>query len=396
MKNEPNIKLSLQQILQQHSNLTKAHFNGYQRNVLRRLEHCKTAYMGGHWQACTSCGNLQKHYSSCGNRHCPQCQGANRERWILEREYDLFDVPHHHVTFTIPSELRSLFYHNQKELYHLLFKSMWATLCSFSKDPRSRLQAEIGVISILHTWTQKLEYHPHLHCIVPSGGLSNGQWKYKHGKFLFSVKALSVVFKNKLCDAIKTMHNAGVIVNKQGLNPDEFAQFIAQVRNKKWVVNSKPGFAGRASVLEYLGRYTHKIAISNYRLVSLKDGRVTFTFRDRKAGDVKKVMSLTVEEFIQRFSWHILPKGFIKIRHYGLFSTRTKQTKLAMVRTSLGESQKPKPDKLTIAEVIFQTTGRNIHLCPCCKEGVMVVVKKIPPARGSPNALLKTVNASWL
>jgi len=171
---------------------------------------------------------------------------------------------------------------------------------------------------------------------------------------------------------------------------------MARVRNKKWVVNSKPGFAGRASVLEYLGRYTHKIAISNYRLASLKDGRVTFTYCDRKAGDVKKVMSLIVEKFIQRFSWHILPKGFIKIRHFGLFSTRTKQTKIALVRASFGEKQQSKPAKLTIAEVIFQTTGRHIHLCPCCKEGFMVVVKKIPPARGSPNALLKTVNASWL
>ena len=183
MKNKAQIKLTLQHILQQRLTTT---LNSYQVQVFTRLQHCKTAWMGGHWQACTSCGSMQQHYNSCGNRHCPQCQGANRERWILEREYDLFDVAHHHITFTVPRELRSLIYQNQKLLYHLLFKSMWGTLCSFSKDPRSRLQAEIGVISILHTWTQKLEYHPHLHCIVPVGGLMyNGQWKSKKGKFLF-------------------------------------------------------------------------------------------------------------------------------------------------------------------------------------------------------------------
>ena len=171
--------------------------------------------MGGHWQACDVCGVTQKHYNSCGNRHCPQCQGANRERWILAREYDLFDVPHHHVTFTVPRELRSLIYQNQKLLYGVLFRSMWATLCTFSKDKRSRLEAEIGVISILHTWTQKLEYHPHLHCIVPAGGLTaSGKWKHKDSKFLFSVKALSIVFKHKFLDELKTMYKSGILVNK--------------------------------------------------------------------------------------------------------------------------------------------------------------------------------------
>jgi hypothetical protein len=338
---------------------------------------------------------MKQHYNSCGNRHCPQCQGGNRERWILEREYDLFDVTHHHVTFTVPQELRRLIYQNQKLLYDLLFKSMWATLCSFSKDPRSRLQAEIGVISILHTWTQKLKYHPHLHCIVPVGGLTaSGQWKTKKGNFLFSVKALSTVFKNKFCDGLKTLHNAGVLDDNSSHSKRGFEQLITKLYQKQWVVNSKPGFAGKSSVLEYLGRYTHKIAISNYRLIRYENGMITFSYRDRKAGDIKKVMSLPVDEFIQRFSWHILPKGFIKIRHYGLFSTRTKRVKLALVAKALGQHPMPKPPKRTIAEVILQTTGQNIYSCPDCKTGLMVMVKEIPPVRGSPFVWARLISTS--
>jgi hypothetical protein len=274
---------------------------------------------------------------------------------------------------------------------------MWDTLCSFSKDKRSRLEAEIGVIAILHTWTQQLEYHPHVHCIVPAGGLTaSGHWKHKDGKFLFSDKALSIVFKNKFIDQLKTVHKAGNLVNQHPMSPLEFDQFIARLGRKKWVIKSKSGFAGRASVLEYLGRYTHKIAISNYRLLRLKNGQVTFTYRDRKAGDVKRIKSLPVDEFIKRFSWHILPKGFIKIRHYGLFSTRVKQVKLAQVRQALGEVAKKKPVKLTIAEVIYQTTGKQMYLCPVCKEGTMVNTQEIRPARGSPNRLINSTLTRWL
>lgn len=383
LKNEPKVKLTLQHILKNHRFETLP-VNAYQKQVLQKLVDCKTQQLGGHWQVCTDCGQLEKHYHSCGNRHCPQCQGANRERWILEREFDLFDVPHYHVTFTIPRELRGLFYQNQKLLYDLLFRSMWDTLCSFSKDPRSRLQAQIGVIAVLHTWTQQLEYHPHLHCIVPAGGLTaDRKWKSKDKKFLFNVKNLSTVFKTKFCQGLKKAHSTGVLVHKK-IKPRSFDQFINGLLQKKWVVNSKPGFVGKSSVIEYLGRYTHKIAISNYRLISLKNGRVYFSYRDRRAGDIKKVTSLPIAEFIQRFSYHILPKGYIKIRHYGLFSTRTKKVKLAMVREALQQAELLKPAKLTIAEVILQTTGCDIHLCKQCKQGRMVIVQEIPPARGSP------------
>ena len=279
----------------------------------------------------------------------------------MEREYDLFDVPYHHVTFTVPAELRGWFKMNEKVLYNVLFASMWDTLLSFSKDKRSRLQADIGVISILHTWTQKLEYHPHLHCIVPSGGLTpDGKWKVKSGKFLFSVKSLSTVFKAKFCQALKKLYEQNKFQFNKLTNPNDFDQFIKNIKRKKWVVNSKPGFNGKQSVLEYLGRYTHRIAISNYRLLKLSDGQVTFSYRDRKAGDLKRVMSLPVKEFLSRFSQHILPRRFVKIRHYGIFSSRIKKEKLVLVRTALNQPQQQKQEKLTLEEVILKTTGKDI------------------------------------
>lgn len=389
--------LTLQHILNEHLDTLNHEglFNGYQNKILRALKQCKTAALGSHWEACDSCGVVKEHYNSCGNRHCPQCQGANRERWLLERDYDLFDVPYHHVTFTVPAELRGVFKWNKKELYNILFTSMWGTLLSFSKDKRSRLMADIGVISILHTWTQKLEYHPHLHCIVPAGGLTAARkWKTKPGKFLFYVKTLSTVFRGKFCDALELLYKQDELRFKQEVTPDEFARFIQQLKTKKWVVHSKPGFKGKQSVLEYLGRYTHKIAISNYRLLKLSNGQVTFSYRDRTAGDVKRIMSLPVKEFLYRFSQHILPKGFVKIRHYGIFSTRIKQEKLALVRKALNQAQPPKKEKLTLAEVILKTTGKDINVCTCCKEGIMRVVKIIPAPRGSPRKFPKTKQGS--
>jgi len=320
--------LSLQHILDSHFQqlCDQGVFNAYQRRVFHALRKCKTPSLGEHWQACDHCGEVKVHYNSCGNRHCPQCQGVKREQWILQRDHDLFEAAYHHVTFTVPASLRGIFKMNEKELYNLLFESMWFTLSTFAKDPRSRLMAQIGIISILHTWTQRLDYHPHLHCIVPAGGLTvAGKWKYNSAKFLFSVKALSVVFKAKFCQGLVHLYQKGLLKDNRNL------AFVQQLKKQQWVVHSKPGFRGKASVLEYLGRYTHRIAISNHRLISLADGLVTFSFRDRRAGDIKRAMSLKVETFLQRFAQHILPKGFVKIRHYGLFSTRVKKEKLALV-----------------------------------------------------------------
>lgn len=382
--------LTLQDLLAGHLHELSAQglINSYELRILSALKACRTAALGGHWQACESCAEIKVHYNSCGNRHCPQCQGANRERWLLEREYDLFDVPHHHVTFTVPFELRALFKRNEKLLYNLLFKSMWETLRSFSQDERSRLQAQLGTISILHTWTQQLDYHPHLHCIVPSGGLtSDGRWKAASGKFLFSVKALGQVFRGKFCQGLRELKSK--LKLSGGITKSNFDWFLKQLKEKPWVVNSKPGFKGKESVLEYLGRYTHKIAISNYRLLKLSDGLITFSYRDRAKGDVKRVMSLPLKEFLLRFKQHILPRGFVKIRrgghpHYGLFATRVKQEKLAQVREALGEKQKQKLQKLSLQQVILKTMQQNIYQCKSCRQGNLVVIKVLPPSRGSP------------
>ena len=384
-------RLTLQHILDQHLELLieEGLFNSYQSRILRALRACKTSALGEHWEACDHCGVLKVHYNSCGNRHCPGCQGAKREKWLLEREQDLFDVPHHHLTFTVPQQLRIWFKMNQKKLYDLLFTSMWETLLSFSQDPRSRLEAQIGVISILHTWTQKLEYHPHLHCIVPSGGLlANGEWKVKSGRYLFHVPSVSVVFKNKFCDGLGKLYRKGSLRFRQELSPHEFSRFIQHIKRMKWGVNSKAGFNGKASVLEYLGRYTHKIAISNYRLLKLDNDQVTFTYRDRRAGDIKKVMSLPVRKFLLRFAQHILPRRFVKIRHYGFLSTRVKKVKLPKIREALNQPPAAKKEKLTVADVIKQTTGKDITLCSSCKEGRMRTIKIIPRPRGSPSKLI--------
>ena len=380
-------KLTLQQILNEHLKnlILEDKFNSYEVRILQALKACKTAKLGSHTEACDSCGVVKVHYNSCGNRHCPGCQGANRARWLLEREYDLFDAYYHHVTFTVPAELRTLFKWNKKLLYNVLFSSMWATLLSFSKDPRSRLEAEIGVISILHTWTQKLEYHPHVHCMIPSGGLTTeGNWKPISSKYLFNVKNMSLVFKNKFCDALKVLHESGVLKYPKSLSSVNFLDFITSLRKKNWVVNSKAGFKGKQSILEYLGRYTHKIAISNYRLIKLENGIITFSYRDRKAGDIQRVMRLNVADFLKRFTQHFLPRYFIKIRHYGIFATRVKKQKLALIRKSLKQAEPSKKQKLSAAEVVLQTTGVDVQLCSTCKQGKMVVLKTTPPTRGSP------------
>lgn len=384
-------KVTLQHILDQHldSFIEEGLFNTYQIRILKALQFCRTEALGGHWQVCGSCGTLKVHYNSCGNRHCPSCQGVNRERWISERNHDLFDVPYHHLTFTVPQQLRVWFKMNEKQLYNLLFSSMWETLLSFSKDPRSRLQAKIGVISILHTWTQKLDYHPHLHCIVPAGGLlESGKWKAHSGKYLFSVKALSIVFKHKFCHSFAKLYQKGSI-RLGDVDSIELEKFVEELKKLNWGVHSKPGFRGKDSVIEYLGRYTHKIAISNYRLLKLEHGKVTFSYRDRKKGDIKKVMTLAVKEFLLRFVQHILPKRFVKIRHYGIFSARVKKQALKLICEDLNQSLPIKQEKLNAAQIIEQTTGIDISICSHCQEGQLITIKIIPRSRGSPDKQVK-------
>ncbi|MCP4052542.1 MAG: IS91 family transposase [Mesoflavibacter sp.] len=369
------------------------HITYDQLKVINHITKCRTAAMGGHWKACKVCGVLKVHYSSCGNRHCPSCQGVNKEKWIMEREYDLLPVKYFHVVFTIPSQLRLLFMQNKKLLYSLLFKCSWQTLAEFAADPRQKMEGKIGSIAILHTWTQKLIYHPHIHFIVPEGGIDKyDQWKKSKGSrdFLFHVNALAAKFRGKLLHNINELYvnnelrlNGKLSVLK---NKKQFLSLKDSLYKLKWVVNCKEPFNGPSSVLEYLGRYTHKIAISNYRILDIDDKGVTFSYLDRNDNDKKKSLWLNGEKFIQRFLWHVLPKGFTRIRHYGFLSCRVKKDMLPLIRKLLNHPEPGKKPKLTIRDVMFKKWGIDTNICNECKEGIMMVVEEIIAIRGSPAA----------
>lgn len=332
--------------------------NSWQLRTLSAIKNCRTLAMGGRVEQCDSCGKRHLFYNSCRNRHCPSCQGHKREEWIQAREAELLPVPYYHVVFTIPSELNTLALHKPKQLYSILFKTAWATLKQFGKTEGLQL----GMISILHTWGQNLSLHPHLHCIVPSVGLkANGksQRAGKNKKFLYPVKAMSKVFRAKFAAELRGSH-----LGDQSLYDKLFS--------KSWVVYAKRPFASPKSVIEYLGRYTHKIAISNFRIKRITNTHVSFTYKDYKSGGTKKLMSLTHKEFIRRFAQHILPKRFIRIRHYGLLSSKHKRKTLPDLQKSFGVKSLAKYQTKTLQ-------GR----CPTCKKGKLKVILEFD-SRGPP------------
>ena len=364
-----------------------------QQNVMSSIRNCRTAILGGHWQACQSCGNIEKHYNSCGNRHCPSCQGVNKERWILERSYDLLPIKYFHVVFTLPSELRDLFYQNQQILYKLLFQCSWETLKDFAADKRQHMQASLGAISILHTWTQKLILHPHIHCIVPSGGIDkNGQWKKSKGsdEFLFYVPNMALKFKGKFLDKLYRLYLNKELNLKGKLktiaSKHSFYEYKNMLYNKRWVINCNEPFKGPESVLEYLGRYTHKIAISNYRIIHIdqKSKEITFSYLDRNDENKKKQLTLPAHKFIRRFLQHVLPRGFVRIRHYGFLASRMKKKSLKQVRAFLNAPDPGEKPKLSVREVMILTLGIDPLLCRVCKVGEMVTFKTMPRNRGRP------------
>ena len=363
-----------------------------QQKLIRDISECRTHILGGHWTACTACGNLKVHYNSCGNRHCPGCQGVNKEKWILERKYDLLPVKYFHVVFTLPGQLRSICYQNKKLIYSLLFSSAWETLDDFSKDPKQKLQARMGMIATLHTWTQKLLYHPHIHCIVPAGGIdAAGNWlsSKSKGDFLFHVTALAQTFRGKFMERLVKLHKQKKLTLEGKIAHLEQAYDFWMLKKKlyeiNWVVHTEKPFLNPDSVIEYLARYSHKIAISNYRIKAIGENSVTFSYLDRSNKNKKESMTLSADKFISRFLLHVLPRGFSKIRHYGFLATRVKQRYLPLIRKSLGmKPQGPKP-KYTIKDVLRITKGIDPDLCQVCKEGLIVCIRELPRLRGSPN-----------
>lgn len=352
------------QLLQQHwlPVQQSSSYNTWQLRTLNAIRRCRTVALGSHVDGCTSCGHLRISYNSCRNRHCPKCQGTLREKWIQAREAELLPVPYFHVVFTLPDTLNKLCLYKPAVLYGLLFSTAWSVLNDFAKDHK-HLGAQTGMISILHTWGQTLTLHPHLHCIVPAGGLTkDGKWKTAktNGKYLFPVKAMSKVFRSRFIDALKEQL------------PDQMDKpFINQLYKHNWVVYAKRPFTGAYSVIEYLGRYTHKIAISNHRITDITSDTVTFRYKDYKHGSVKKEMQLDAMEFIRRFSMHILPKCFVRIRHYGICSSTSKQACASTIKAQL-------PPIIQEAALVIRpvTVLYNPKECPCCKKESMETIMR--------------------
>lgn len=365
------------------------------RNILKAMsaiESCRTAKLGGHVDECDACGHVRISYNSCRNRHCPKCQTMAKERWLENRKKDLLPVGYFHVVFTIPEELNSVTLFNQKELYSILFKAASETLIELAKDIKY-LGADIGFISILHTWGQNLKNHPHIHCIVPGGGLSfdGSRWIDSRKDFFIPVKVLSRKFRGKFLFYLKRAYYdkklkfAGSI--KYLNDKYEFQCFKDNLYNKEWIVYCKPPFQNAEHVLEYLGRYTHRVAISNNRIVKFEEGFVTFKWRDYKDSNKQKLMKVTAEEFIRRFLMHILPSKFVKIRHYGILSNRNRNLKLKKCKALTGSlllKSEGSIEKLTAAELLLKLTGKNINQCPCCKIGKMVGKDRLIPRICSP------------
>lgn len=350
--------------------------NAWQLRTLGAIKRCRTADMGGHIDACTSCGTIQISYNSCRNRHCPKCQTKERENWIAAREAELLPVPYFHVVFTLPDKLNQIALHKPKEVYDALFESAWATINVFGHDVK-HIGAQTGMISVLHTWGQTLSLHPHVHCIVPGGGLTKcGKWKAARskGKYLFPVKAMSKVFRAKYVEVIK---------QKLG-NLDK--KVVDQLFKKDWVVYAKRPFQNVNSVIEYLGRYTHKIAISNHRIKAIEDNKVTFSYKDYRKDGCKQEMTFEAMEFIRRFSMHVLPKGFVRIRHYGILSSTSKVKCIEIIKSQI-------PVKLITKIELRKIEIYNPKICPHCKTETMIQIE-ILPKRGPPkfNCQIQNIN----
>lgn len=354
-------------------------------NVVNALQACHTSQLGGHIYRCDSCAHEKISYNSCRNRHCPSCQAVARVQWVDNRIKELLPVPYFHVVFTIPAKLNPFALRNKAPFYNVLFRAASETLQAFAKDPR-HLGAEIGFTAILHTWGQNLLDHPHLHCVVPAGGLAGDRWKNcPYGKFLFPVKAMSAMFKGKFLDFFKAAVDRKEILFHGTLAPLEepanYRSLMNELYAANWVVYAKPPFAGPEAVLKYLGRYTHRIAIANSRIVELTDTTVSFTWKDYADGNKRKTMTLTHGEFIRRFLMHVVPSRFVRIRYYGFLSQAAKKEKLTLCKKALGvKISKPLSDdidKKTWDLLLKELCGKDALKCPCCGKGRLVPYREI-------------------
>jgi Putative transposase/Transposase zinc-binding domain len=354
-----------------------------QRRVMTAIEVCRTAVLGGHLEQCDHCGHQRNAYNSCANRHCPKCQSLARAKWLEDRQSELLNTQYFHVVFTVPEEISTIAYHNKRQVYGILFRAAAETLRTIAADPK-HLGAQIGFFAVLHTWGSNLLHHPHLHCVVSGGGLSadGSQWICCRNGFFLSVRVLSRLFRRLFLEQLCNAFDAGNLEFFSSLkslqDPSAFRNYLAPLREVEWVIYAKRPFAGPEQVLDYVGRYTHRVAISNNRLLDIAEGKVSFRYKDYRHEAQQKTMTLQAEEFIRRFLLHVLPEGFQRIRYYGFLANRYRQQKLARCRDLLDTSQ-PEPAASKVnndyRDRYEELTGSSLWQCPVCHQGRMLIIK---------------------
>jgi hypothetical protein len=363
----------------------KMHSLSYkQMKTMYHIQVCRSSRLGGHIEQCNECGFERNAYNSCRDRHCPKCQTMVKEQWINDRKAEVLPCGYFHLVFTLPHDLNPIILCNRKVCLHILFRAVNETLQAFAKDPQWRLEGRLGLIAVLHTWTQTLMDHFHLHCLIPAGALAftKDRWTPSGDSYLFKIESLAKEFKNRyLRYFLAAYHNKELIFpgkTAEFESQQEFAQLLRSLSKAKWIAYAKRPFGGPEQVIEYLGRYTHRVAISNNRILSIDKGKVTFTYRDRERNNEIKTMTLNADEFIRRFLLHILPRGFMKIRYFGFLSHKNKKEAVALIRRLIDSDIKlPEKIKESIVDMMLRLTGTDITCCPKCKKGKMKVINKL-------------------
>ena len=386
--------LEVAEILRHHGAAYRAehadHLSNSQRRVMAAIEACRTARLGGHIEQCQDCGRRRIAYNSCRDRHCPKCQGLARLQWLADRQAELLPVPYFHVVFTMPAPLAAIALQNKAVVYDILFKAAAETVRTIAADPK-HLGAEVGMIAVLHTWGQSLCHHPHIHCIVPGGGLTPaGNWVSSRPGFFLSVRVLSRLYRGIFLKRLAAAFHAGELRFFGDLAPlaatAPFSDHLRPLRRLNWVVYTKRPFADPQQVLNYLGRYTHRVAIANSRLIDLANGQVRFRWKDYRQPETGKIMTLQVGEFIRRFLQHVLPDGFRRIRHFGFLANTHRTTKLTTIRALLKVAAPERaPEPADYRERYVVLTGQSLDICPCCG-GLMVKIAMLRWTQPTPHS----------
>jgi len=384
-----NSDVEIADIFRQHGQdyLQRYSASADQVKVLNQIITCRTAAQGGHLDFCDTCGSQRISYNSCRNRHCPKCQTLAKERWLDHRKSELLPVPYFHLVFTLPHELNPIILCNMKEMLDLLFDSVNLVIKLFAADPKWRLEGDPGFIVVLHTWNQTVLDHFHLHCLVPGGVLSDDRtaWTGSKENFLFKTRSLVKAFKNIYIKGFRQLKDEGHLKfpgnTAKYETESEFNRLVRMIGKKKWSGYAKSPFSGPQKVLEYLGRYTHRVAISNFRIKALENGKVIFTWKDRADNNTEKEMTLAAEEFIRRFLLHVLPKGFKKIRYFGFLSPRYKSENIKIIRDLMNEDPEAYalPGEESIETMMLRLTGIDINRCQKCGKGRMVQIYELLP-----------------